>query len=128
MVISVETGYRKQKSQAFAYFKVSKADAEAVATGKFNVYDFVNNSFSFSFPKKQIAIAILDSLKGKPKTFKELQEGLNASKSSLYLVVTALKNSGLIESQGKNRPFQLSQGFSQSLNSYSSWWENWLRM
>ncbi len=122
------TNYGKQKANCFAYFKVDIGDCEKISKGNFNVYDFVNNSFSFSFSKKQLAIAVLDSLKAGPKTFKQLQVGLKASKSSLYLVTTALKKSGLIESLGKNRPFQLSTGFSQSLTSYSNWWLNWVKI
>ena len=124
----MDSNYKKQKSHCFAHFKVSKADASKIASGSFNIYDFVNNSFSFSFSKKQLAISVLDSLKRGPKTFKQLQEQLKASKSSLYLVITALNNSGFIESKGKNRPFSLSQGFSQSLASYAAWWETWLRL
>ena len=122
----METNYSRQKSNCFAYFKVNKTDQQAISTGRFTIFDFISNSFHFSFSKKQLAIKVLESLKEKPKAFKELVEELKASKSSLYLVVTALKNSGLIESKGKNKPFRLSQGFSQSLTSYASWWINWI--
>ena len=117
--------YLKQKSQAFAYFRVRQEDAQRISSGQFTVFDFISNCFSFSTAKKQVAADVLASLKREPQTFKQLQEALGVGKSTLFLVVLALERAGLVEKQGKNRPLRLSREFSQALNAYALWWSGW---
>lgn len=117
--------YLRQKSQAFAYFRVRQEDAQLVSSGQFTVFDFISNCFSFSTAKKQVAADVLASLKAEPQTFKQLQEALGVGKSTLFLVVLALERAGLVEKQGKARPLRLSQAFSRALEAYAGWWSGW---
>ncbi len=117
--------YLRQKSQAFAYFRVNQEDAARVAAGQFTVFDFISNCFSFSTAKKQVAADVLASLKAESQTFKQLHERLGVKKSTLFLVVLALERAGLVEKQGKNKPLLLSQAFSQALDAYAVWWRGW---
>lgn len=117
--------YLQQKGQCFAYFKVNSSDAEKVSKGQFTIYDFINNSFSFSSTKKELTIAVLEALKQSPKSFNELVVYLNAKKSTLYLLCLAIKRSGMI-AKGSDSKYVLSQEFASSLENYASWWRNWL--
>lgn len=117
--------YLKQKSQAFAYFRVSGEDAKKVSAGQFTLFDFISNCFSFSTPRKKIAADVLAELKKEPQSFKQLQEKLKLSKSSLYMVVIALERAGLVLKEGKNKPLRLSGSFSKTLENYASWWSSW---
>ncbi len=76
--------YLRQKSQAFAYFRVRQEDAQLVSSGQFTVFDFISNCFSFSTAKKQVAADVLASLKAEPQTFKQLQEALGVGKSTWF--------------------------------------------
>ncbi|MEW5955386.1 MAG: hypothetical protein AB1626_02495 [Candidatus Micrarchaeota archaeon] len=118
--------YQQQKSQCYAYFRVRAEDAPKIDLAQFTLYDFINNSFSFSPTKKQLTVSVLEALKQKPMTFNELAVSLDAKKSTLYLLCLALQRSGLIERTGKNQPLRLSGDFSLALKRYSDWWQNWL--
>lgn len=117
--------YLKQKGNAFTRFRVSKEDENKIRAGQFTLFDFISNCFSFSAGGKEAAAGVLSALKREPQTFKQLQETLGVKKGTLFLVVLALERAGLVEKQGKNKPLALSKGFSQVLNSYSSWWSGW---
>ena len=118
--------YRKQKSQAFAYFRVSGGDAQKVGSGQFTLYDFITNLFSYSSAKRDLAVNVLDRVRQEPQTFQQLLEGLQAKKSTLYLLCLSLERSGLLEREGGKRSvYQLSGQFSQSLAAYSGWWGKW---
>ncbi len=120
--------YEKQKSQTYAYFRVKQDDLGKVKAGQFTIYDFISNSFSFSHTKKDLTIRVLEALKEKPMTFRELASRLDAKKSTLYLLCLALQRSGLIDRATKRQPFSLSASFSTMLREYSYWWENWVRI
>lgn len=117
--------YLKQKSQSYAYFKISGDDAGKAASSLFTVYDFISNAFPFSQTKKEAAVLVLNALREQPKTFSELLEQTRVKKSTLYLLCLSLEKSGLIERTGRNAPFSLSQRFSEALRAYAAWWEKW---
>ncbi|MFA6049534.1 MAG: hypothetical protein WC792_06330 [Candidatus Micrarchaeia archaeon] len=120
--------YDRQKSQSYAYFRVKQDDMAKVKSGQFTIYDFISNTFSFSHTKKDLTIRVLEALKEKPMTFRELSVRLNAKKSTLYLLCLSLQRSGLIDRATKRQPFSLSASFSTMLREYSYWWENWVRI
>lgn len=130
-VFLVRTGatrehYNKQKSQAYAYFRVSGLDAQKVGSGQFTLYDFITNLFSYSTAKRDLAVNVLERLKEKPQAFAQLEAGLKAKKSTLYLLCLSLERSGLVEREGGKRSvYRLSNGFSESLAAYSQWWGKW---
>lgn len=117
--------YERQKSQCYAYFRVSKEDLEKMRAGRFTIYDFITDSFFFSQTKKELAIGVLEALRKKPASFSELLAELNAKKSTLYLLCLALERSGLVEKQGQE--YRLGGSFSDALAEYSKWWANWLK-
>jgi DNA-binding transcriptional ArsR family regulator len=121
----LKTNYSKQKKAAFAYFKVNTSDARPLAEKHFTLYDFINNSFSFSATKKDMAIRVLQALKEKPRPFAVLQADLGLKKSTLYLLLVALSKSGLVEFDGRGEVIRLSNGFSSVLNAYAEWWRFW---
>lgn len=125
-----ERHYERQKSQSYAYFRVRALPEERAAMGsaQFTIYDFVSNAFSFSTPKKELAISVFEELAKGQKPFKELLEATGAGKSSLYLVLVALERSGLVEraGEGKGASYRLSGRFSDSLREYAGWWERWV--
>lgn len=118
--------YLQQKNQQFAYFRINKADAAKLESMQFNIYDFISASFSFSQPKKELAIGVLNALKAKPTAFSELVTLLNAKKSSLFLVCLSLERAGLIERKGKGEPYHLVTNFSDMLIAYANWWKFWV--
>ncbi len=118
--------YQTQKKQAYAYFRVNGSDDKKVALGQFTLFDFITNLFSYSPVKRDMAVKILEILKEEDLTFTELVEKMNAKKSSLYLLCLSLQRSGLIEKEeGKKTKFKLSSSFSNTLFSYSNWWQKW---
>lgn len=119
--------YLKQKNQSFSYFKINSGDLDKLKTYQFTIYDFIINSFSFSQSKKDLTIKILNLLKKKPTSFYDLLKELNVNKSSLYLACVSLEKSGMIEREGVGSPYRLSVKFSQTLNEYSKWWEEWIK-
>jgi len=117
--------YERQKSQCYAYFRVSREDAGKIRCDRFTIYDFITDSFYFSQAKKQLAVGVLEALRQKPMTFAALAAGLGAKKSTLYLLCLALERSGLVEKEGPE--YRLSNVFSGALSEYSKWWTNWLK-
>ncbi len=120
--------YEKQKSQTYAYFRVKQDELGKIKAGQFTIFDFISNSFSFSHTKKDLTIRVLEALKERPMTFRDLAQQLDAKKSTLYLLCLALQRSGLIDRATKRQPFSLSASFSTALREYSYWWENWVRI
>lgn len=118
--------YHRQKSQAYAHFRIKGEDLGKLNSAQFTIYDLITNSFAFSQTKKELAVAVLEQLKSGPKTFMELQKALGAKKSTLYLLVLALQRSGLVTAAEKSKPLSLSPEFSNVLKSYAQWWEKWL--
>lgn len=122
----MDTNYKDQKNKSFAYFRVNKQDPLKIKANQFTLYDFITNCFSFSRTKKDLTMNILMELRSGPKSFKQLQEQFNLKKSTLYLLITGLEKSGLIEYSGKNSQISLSPAFSDALAEYSVWWKKWL--
>ncbi|MFH1779826.1 MAG: hypothetical protein ABH803_01625 [Candidatus Micrarchaeota archaeon] len=122
----IETNYKDQKKKSFAYFKVNKEDFLKINSNQYTLYDFITNCFSFSRTKKDITMQLLLELRGGPKSFKEMQIKLNLKKSTLFLLVTALTKSGLIEYEGKKSLISLSPIFSEVLKKYAEWWVSWV--
>ncbi|MFH1199706.1 MAG: hypothetical protein V1708_01420 [Candidatus Micrarchaeota archaeon] len=118
--------YNRQKSQAYAHFRVRGDDLAKLGSAQFTIYDFITNSFSFSQTKKELAVAVLESLKHGPKTFGALQSSLGAKKSTLFMLVLALQRSGLVCPAAKGSELALSPEFSKVLCSYADWWAKWL--
>ncbi len=120
-----KTNYNKQKNQAFTYFRVSKNELPKLNTSQFTIYDFVRNSFSFAQERKELAIQILERIKTTPQTFPELQKQFNTPKSSLYLTLLALENSGLVYKQTSTNQYFISSDFSKVLTDYANWYSGW---
>ncbi len=118
--------YLQQKNQQFAYFRINKEELAKLDSMQFNIYDFISASFAFSQPKKELAIGILNSLKERPKSFSELEKGLSAKKSTLFLICLSLERGGLIKRSGKGAPYTLSASFSSILTAYANWWKFWV--
>ena len=128
MPIGEEEHYAKQKAQTYAYFRVRALPEEREAMGKaqFTIYDFVTNAFAFSRHRKELTIKVFEALQQKPHSFAELLEKTGAGKSSLFLGLTALERSGLVEKGGeRGSAYKLSAGFSHALRQYADWWEKW---
>jgi DNA-binding HxlR family transcriptional regulator len=123
-----KTNYQKQKQQASTYFRVASEDTPKITSGQYTLYDFIDNAFSFSDTRKELAINVLECLKQKPLTFAELQKNLKLKKSTLYLLLISLAKSGLIscEQGRRNQPIALSTAFSQTLEKNASWWRAWV--
>ncbi|MFH0836375.1 MAG: hypothetical protein V1834_04405 [Candidatus Micrarchaeota archaeon] len=98
---------------------------KSLETGRFTLYSFLNACFSFSPKTKELAILILEELRKKPTSFTHLLDATSGKKSSLFLVLAALKQSGLVEQRGRGQPFVLSGSFSKALAAYAGWWEQW---
>ncbi|NUN11063.1 hypothetical protein HUU53_00255 [Candidatus Micrarchaeota archaeon] len=122
----METNYQDQKKKAYAYFRVNKNDAATIKTKAFTLYDFINNSFYFSRTKKDLTMQVLMELRRQPQSFKQLQQTLQLKKSTLYLLITSLEKSGLIEYEGKKSLLRTSKAFSEALLEYANWWKNWV--
>ncbi len=120
--------YARQKATCYAYFRVNIDEQKKTKAAQYTIYDFVNDSFHFSPTKKELTIRVLEALKEKPMDFTELAARLSAKKSTLYLLLTALHRSGLIDRETKRQPYRLSISFSSMLREYSYWWENWVRI
>jgi len=120
--------YARQKATCYAYFRVNIDEQKKTKAAQYTIYDFVNDSFHFSPTKKELTIRVLEALKDKPMDFSELAQHLSAKKSTLYLLLTALHRSGLIDRETKRQPYRLSISFSSMLREYSYWWENWVRI
>lgn len=117
--------YERQKAQSFTYFKINASDQENISGKKYSIYDFINNSFSFSRKRKEAAVSVLEELKQGEASFTELRLKLKAPKSSLFLLLLSLERSGLIEK--KEEKYSLSEKFAQALNSYAEWWSSWVK-
>lgn len=122
----LETHYFFQKKNSRIRFEVNKDDSKKISQMYFTIFEFISASFSFSHIKKQLTIKILELLKERELTFSELVLKTNAKKSTLYLLLIALENAGLICSKGKGKPYSLSLDFSNTLEAYASWWRNWV--
>ncbi len=120
--------YARQKGQSYAYFRVKQDELGKIKASQFTIFDFISNSFSFSPTKRDLTIKVIETLKRKPMTFRELVDELGAKKSTLYLLCLALQRSGLIDRETKRQPYHLSTTFSTILREYSYWWENWVRI
>ena len=120
-----KTNYTKQKNQAFTYFRVSKDELSKLNTSQFTIYDFVRNSFSFAQERKELAIQILERTHTTPQTFPQLQQQFKTPKSSLYLTLLALENSGLITKQPTTSQYFVSSDFSHVLSDYANWYAQW---
>ncbi len=120
-----KTSYNKQKNQAFTYFRVSKDELGKLNTSQFTIYDFVRNSFSFAQERKELAIQILEKIHHTPQTFPQLQQQLKTPKSSLYLTLLAMENSGLIFKQPSTSQYFISSDFSKVLTDYANWYATW---
>lgn len=120
--------YERQKATCYTYFRVNVDEQKKMRSAQYTIYDFVNDSFAFSQTKKELTIRVLEALKEKQMDFTELAEKLQAKRSTLYLLLTALHRSGLIDRQSKREPYRLSPAFSSMLREYSYWWENWVRI
>ncbi|MBI5036686.1 hypothetical protein HZC09_05075 [Candidatus Micrarchaeota archaeon] len=129
--------YDQQKETAFARLKVNKKDLPRIQKGQFTLFDFIEHNFSFSPKRRQLAVQVLELLKGSnkstggpasrqdaPKRFSDLQKQINSQKSSLHLVLSALENSGLVEKTGEG--FLLSPSFTALLDQYALFWKKWL--
>ncbi len=119
--------YLQQKNQSFSYFRINKEDQTKLQSMQFNIYDFISASFSFSQPKKELAIGVLNAVKVRPTTFSDLVTALNAKKSTLFLVCLSLERAGMIKRDGKGEPYSLDQNFAEMLRAYANWWENWVK-
>ncbi len=118
--------YVKQKSQSHTYFRVLSSDLPRIATAQYTIFDFIANAFSNSPSKKELAITVLMELKQGPKSFIQLQKSLGLKKSSLYLVVLGLERAGLLQSNGRGKPLELSGKFSEILRKNAEWWQVWM--
>ncbi|MFH0971889.1 MAG: hypothetical protein V1835_04970 [Candidatus Micrarchaeota archaeon] len=118
--------YKKQKSQAFSYFRIDSSDLHKMESSEFTIYNFITNSFAFSQTKKELTIKVLEELKKEPMAFIALQKKLQAKKSTLYMLIIALQKSGLVTDAEKNGALRLSSSFSDMLKLYSEWWGRWL--
>ena len=119
--------YEKQKKHSRARLSIDLGHSKGLAGGQFTLFDFVDACFSFSPLKKEATIKVLGALKQSPKTFKQLRGETGLQKSTLYLLLTALEKSGLIEGAGgRGKPYRLCHRFSEHVQAYASWWGNWL--
>lgn len=123
-----KTKYQTQKQQSSTYFRVNSTDAQKIASGQYTIYDFIDNAFSYSKTRKELAIRVLERLKTQPNSFSQLCSELNLKKSTLYLLLLSLNKSGLIQFEyGKrNQLISLSKNFSQTLEKSASWWATWV--
>ncbi|MFH0973206.1 MAG: helix-turn-helix domain-containing protein [Candidatus Micrarchaeota archaeon] len=134
---AVETGasendltahYGRQKKESAARLRVRVGDVSRIAASRYTIYDFADNAFSFSPARKELAIKILTSLRERPRSFAELEQEFGAPKSTLFLLVTALDESGLVTQGGgrsRGEPISLSAEFSASLRANADWWQKW---
>jgi predicted transcriptional regulator len=120
--------YQRQKATCYTYFRINTDEQKKMRSAQYTFFDFVNDSFHFSRTKKDLTIRALEALKEKPMDFTELAQKLGAKKSTLYLLLTALHRSGLVDRPTKREPYRLSTNFSSMLREYSYWWENWVRI
>ncbi len=121
----LETVYTKQKEKIFNHFKININDIDKINNKTFTIFDFITNSFNLSKKRKQQAIDLMLKLKEKEITFIQAKEEMNISKSSLYLICLSLSRSGLIEFE-KNKPLKLTNKFCETINSYSTWWNEFV--
>jgi len=119
--------YALQKSKSAAFYRVKAGDAGKARAGVFTLYDLLDNCFSLSAERKRLAAGVLERLKAGPASFAELRSELEANKSTLYLLLEALRQSGLVQGGGRGKRFTLSQGFSECLESSASWWRDWVK-
>ena len=120
-----ETKYQRQKNVFCARVRVQTSDLRKINKNAFTLFDFLDACFSFSPSSKKQAAVVLQELKKGPVTFVQLLSRTNASKSSLFLLLEALKKSGLVEVRGGGGAFSLSGGFSEAVSSYALWWSGW---
>jgi DNA-binding transcriptional ArsR family regulator len=117
--------YARQKSESAARLRVRAADAEKIAGGRYTLYDFVENAFSFSPAKRELAIQILGALRERPRSFAELESEFKIPKSTLFLLLRALEESGLAKQGGRGEPAELSAEFAEVLRANADWWFKW---
>ncbi len=116
--------YQTQREQSYAHFRVRPENTHKINALQYTVYDFVNDTFTYSQTRKELAAAVLQRLKASPATFTQLVTETEAGKSTLYLLLLSLEKSGLVEKGGKKRPYQLSTSFSGALEQNASWWRS----
>ena len=119
--------YARQKSESAARLRVRAADAAEIASAKYTIYDFADNAFSFSPARKELASKLLSALRERPRAFAELESEFAVPKSTLFLLLTALEESGLVMQAGRGEPLALSAAFSSSLRANADWWQKWSR-
>ena len=120
--------YARQKSESAARLRVRAADAAEIASAKYTIYDFADNAFSFSPARKELAIKLLSALRERPRAFAELESEFAVPKSTLFLLVTALEESGLVkQGAGRGEPITLSNDFASALRANADWWQKWSR-
>ncbi len=113
------------EKQQFAHLRVDLSDGTRIQTGQFTLFDLVERCFSFSTKRKQLAVQVLTLVAEKPRTFTFLLAETGAGKSALHLTLTALEQSGLIQQESRAKPFELSDAFCESLQSYAGFWKGW---
>ncbi len=114
-----------RSKQSFAHLRVDLADGPRIQTGQFTLFDLVDRCFSFSSKRKLLAVQVLTLLTEQPRTFTSILAETGAGKSALHLTLTALEQSGLIRQESRARPFELSDAFCDSLQTYAGFWKNW---
>lgn len=117
--------YARQKSESAARLRVRAADAAEIASAKYTIYDFADNAFSFSPARKELAIKILSALRERPRSFAELETEFAVPKSTLFLLLAALEESGLVKQAGRGEPITLDAGFADALRANADWWQKW---
>jgi len=117
--------YERQKNESAARLRVRASDAERIASSRYTIYDFVDNAFSFSPAKRELAIQILGALRERPRSFSELETDFNVPKSTLFFLVSALETSGLVKQSGRGEPIALDAGFASALRANADWWLKW---
>ena len=125
IVLLEKTRYSIQKQNASTRLRVDFKDGKKISLGKFTLFDFLDACFCFSPSSKKQAETILTELKQGPSSFSRLLAVSGGKKSSLFLLLHALKKAGLVEQRGRGRPVELSSSFSKALAGYAGWWENW---
>ncbi|MEM0475271.1 MAG: helix-turn-helix domain-containing protein [Candidatus Norongarragalinales archaeon] len=117
--------YARQKNESAARLRVRSADAEKIAAGRYTIYDFAENAFSFSPAKRALAIQVLSALRERPRSFAELAAEFSVPKSTLFLLATALQESGLVKQNARGGPLELSTEFADALRANAEWWLKW---
>ncbi len=110
------------EKQRHTHLRVSLADQNRLKRGQFTSFDLVERCFSFPAKRKLLAAQILTLIRQRPRTYNELRAETGANKSSLYLTLSALEQSGLVLQLARAAPFALSAGFADILEGYAGFW------